>query len=546
MAINPELMKKSTLQIVYLLVFPILLFTTGILYLNSTGLFFLKGVDPEYAYLFNGLLLADMKPDVDYVYHPGTPMLCVIATVIRLLHIFRPGEDVITDVIRNPETYIRTTIYAVSLLGSIMLFFLGSFTLRKTRNMLLALLIQLVPFTHNLSLEPLGRLIPESLMLSLICLWLMMLIRIVTDPDPVKNGIIHSLALGAIFGLSLANKLTFLPYVLIPLFILPGWKQKIRFTGTAILSFFVFAFPVLFKHQSFYNWVKNIIIHTGNYGSGDKGIVHLGEFTNHLTLLIHNTPWLWISWILLIMALLLYIIKTKKGINRVSWKIRLSAATIILVILQFIISAKQFAYHYMLPSILLTIPMIILSYSMVGTVLPTFTSRRTINLAMVVMIMLVLVNIIPRVNGQLHQMTANTRSKTDAYLQYAEFRPAGPIIISASYYGCSAVEYALMFGLHESGKYSPYLFEKIQAFYPSTYLYLPWGKVFFEGKNEIQPTAFIKPDKEYNLYIADFSEDRLEEIITRMRQDTSINQYSISPVYVDSIQHEAMFRVRFF
>jgi hypothetical protein len=143
-------------------------------------------------------------------------------------------------------------------------------------------------------------------------------------------------------------------------------------------------------------------------------------------------------------------------------------------------------------------------------------------------------------------MSANTRNKADAYQQFTESRSAGPIIISASYYGCSAIEYALMFGLHESGKYSQSLFVKIQEMYPSTYLYLPWGKVFFEGKNEIQPSTFIKSKEEYNLYIAEFSKVRLEEIMTALKQGTSADQYIIKPVYVDSIQHEAMFRVRFF
>jgi hypothetical protein len=190
--------------------------------------------------------------------------------------------------------------------------------------------------------------------------------------------------------------------------------------------------------------------------------------------------------------------------------------------------------------------MIILSYSMAGAVFPAITSRKTMNMSMVVLILLVLVNIIPRLNGQLHQMSANTRNKTEAYQQFTESRSAGPIIISASYYGCSAVEYALMFGLHESGKYSQYLFEKIQEMYPFTYLYLPWGKVFYEGKNEIQPSTFIKPKEEYNLYIAEFSKDRLEEIMTALMQNSSINQYDIRPVYVDSVQQEGLFKVKFF
>ena len=437
---NLELLKEQSWRPALLIVLPVALFVTGILYLEHMGWFFLKGVDPEYAYLFNGLLLADGKPDVDYVYHPGTPMLCVIAAVIRALHLFRPG-DLIPDVMANPEVYIRTTIYFVNLLGSIMLFFLGFYAYRKIRHLATALVLQLVPFVHNLALEPLSRLIPESLMLSITCMWLMMLVRIATDPEQARNGKKYSLILGILTGLSVADKLTLIPYVVIPLFLLHGLKQKARFAGTAMLSFVVFAFPVLYKGIYFYHWVTNIITHTGRYGSGDKGLVQWGEFSNNLTLLIHNTPWLIVSWALLIAALVIRGIGTRNRESRESWKSRISVALIILVILQFIFSAKQFAYHYMLPAILLTIPMILLAFSLFQDVFP-MAKPWVHNAVMSVLMVLVVVHIVPRMNGQLKYMAADRKNRTEQYQKYTESRQEGPMIISATYYGCAAIEYA--------------------------------------------------------------------------------------------------------
>jgi len=103
-----------------------------------------------------------------------------------------------------------------------------------------------------------------------------------------------------------------------------------------------------------------------------------------------------------------------------------------------------------------------------------------------------------------------------------------------------------MFGLHESGKYAEYLHKTIHALYPGTYLYLPWSKVYYEWKKEIQPASFVSQDVEYNLYISDFSKEKLEEIVTSLKQGSSFSQYSLKPVYVDSVQHEALFRVQFF
>ncbi len=527
-----------------MIVLPVVLFITGIQYLENMGCFFLKGVDPEYAYLFNGLLLADGKPDIDYVYHPGTPMLCVIATVIRVLHLFRPG-GLIPDVIANPEVYIRATIYFVNFLGSIMLFFLGFYVYRRIHQIATALVFQFVPFVHNLALEPLSRLIPESLMLSITCMWLMMLVRIATDPEPARNAMKYSLLLGILTGLSVADKLTLLPYVVIPLFLLPGLKHKARFAGTALFSFVVFAFPVLYKLIYFYHWVTNIITHTGRYGSGDKGLLQWSEFTNNLALLIHNTPWLVVSWVLLIAAVVIRGIGIKNRESREHRKARLSVALIILVVLQFFISAKQFAYHYMLPAILLTIPMILLTFSLLQDVFP-LAKPWIRNTLMSILMVLAVIHIVPRVSGQLKYMAADRKKREQQYQKYMESRPAGPVIISASYYGCAAIEYALMFGLHESGKYAEYLYNTIGALYPGTYLYLPWSKAYYAGKKEVQPASFISQDVEYNLYISEFSEEKLEEIISSLKHDSSFSRHSLNPVYVDSVQHEALFRVQFF
>ena len=75
------------------------------------GFYFLKCVDPEYAYLFNGAIMADLKPDIFYVDHPGTPLVVLIAVVMRVVHVFRGGEDMLTDFIKNPEIYLRTALY---------------------------------------------------------------------------------------------------------------------------------------------------------------------------------------------------------------------------------------------------------------------------------------------------------------------------------------------------------------------------------------------------------------------------------------------------
>ena len=84
-------MMKTKLQnkhVVWLLILPLVILATGLLHIQYTGLFFLRSVDPEYAYLFNGLILAHFHPDIQYTGHPGIPVQCMVAMVARAT----PGE----------------------------------------------------------------------------------------------------------------------------------------------------------------------------------------------------------------------------------------------------------------------------------------------------------------------------------------------------------------------------------------------------------------------------------------------------------------------
>ena len=197
----------------------------------------------------------------------------------------------------------------------------------------------------------------------------------------------------------------------------------------------------------------NIVIHTGVYGSGDKGISHWSEFTEHLKLQTCQCT---------LPGNLLYILdcsfdtlftdqKTRKSAG--SFKARLAVAAILAVVLQLLITAKQFAIHYMLPSIFLTIPMVVLAGSLLMQMYPSqFESLR---LKAIIGNWAFICSFISLRHSKMSLPLREARRKNqkESYLKFKEIRSHGPLIVSASYYGCSAVEYALTFGIHESGKY---------------------------------------------------------------------------------------------
>ena len=536
--------KLKSLKVSFLIIIPLFFFLSGILYQHSTGIYFLKSVDPEYAYLFNGAIMADLKPDIYYVDHPGTPLVVLIAVVIRVVHAFRGGEDMLTDFVKNPEIYLRAALYTIEVLSAAVIFLLGLFVYKKTRNIVLALFLQLIPFAHYLGLETQARLIPESMMVIVISFWVMLIIRMNYDKEIGIHTQRYSLALGVLFGFSLALKLTLLPFVIIPLVILSGVKSRLWFAATAAVSFFVFAFPILFKYHTFYTWVKNILTHTGSYGGGDKGIAHWNEFAEHLRLQIANTPYLMISLVFLAIVLILYFSMRKREIQHDNLKAALAVAAILVTVFQYLITAKHFASHYMLPSILLTIPMIVLAGSILMQLFPTLYEPLRLNAIIGILGIYLLFHIIPTVNQYLSLREGRRKNLVESYLKFKENRSHGPLIISVSYYGCSAVEYAITFGLQVCGKYSPYLYEKVNKIYPSTYMYYPWSKSFYAGSSEIPPSAFLQAGTDYMLYIADYSAPKLDEITSVLNQNNTNMHWTAKKIYQIESTNEALFQLQ--
>jgi hypothetical protein len=487
----------------------------------------------------NGLLLAGLHPDIPYVYHPGTPMMCLIAIVIRVVHLFRPGAGMVADVMANPELYIRASVITANWIAATAVAFLGWVAFRRTKRILPAILFQAIPFAHTLSLEPLSRLIPEALMTAVVSLWLIWLLCQYTESENTTGGKRVSLVFGALYGLSVAVKLTFLPYVVIPLLVLRKWKDRFRFAWSSVVSFFLFAFPILFHHNYFVKWVKNIIIHTGKYGSGDKGVINVADFAGNIQLLIDNNRFLLIALSLLLVALVIFRVGHRPMSSLMQFRFRLGLAFLLTAGLEFIMAAKQFSYHYMLPAILLTVPAILLAGDLISARLKY---RVTLAVPLTLIFLFgVAIKLAPQVREQLHHMQQVNNRRAEAVHRFMALRTEAPTIVVCSYYGCSAVEYALSFGLHESGKYGERLTASMKKIHPDTYLYFPWNETFYYGKREIKPDEIVAQG-EFNLLVAGYTEELTGKVSSTLVPDPQ--GWKLEKVYTDSTVSEALFRLQ--
>ncbi len=520
------------------LVIPIMLAVTAYFYIRSTGYFFLHCVDPEYGYLLSGLLLANLRPEIQFITNPGVPLHYLVAIVIHIIHLFRPGQPLVDDVLTHPELYIKGVLYSINILNAGVVFYLGVAAYKYTRTMIVSLFLQLLPYTNLLTLESLSRMMPEALMIIIISFWLIVLLKMLYQSPPPVYYIKYCLVFGLLFATGLADKLTFLPFLAIPLIMLPDWKNRLYFIVFSIVFFLIIAFPVTLKYRFFITWVTDIISHTGSYGGGNPGLVIWNEFADHFMLHLKNTPFLVISTILLIVAVFLHAVFTKQPSQEDRLRVKISVSLIVTVFLAYIIASKHFAYHYMNPAILLTVFIIVLFFELFRSKI----SRKILNTCYVVTALLLIINIVPKMNLQLAQMEKVTTTKTNAWKHFKPALDTGPNIICPSYYGCSSVEYALTYGLQvNNARDAKFLYERIKELYPQNDMYFSWGKIFFEGIRVVYPSEFLKPEGDYFLYIADYSKTRLKEVMTSLQPDSRNLRLYIEPVYYSPPTAEALF-----
>jgi len=101
-----------------------------------------------------------------------------------------------------------------------------------------------------------------------------------------------------------------------------------------------------------------------------------------------------------------------------------------------------------------------------------------------------------------------------------------------------------LFGLLESGRYGKDLTAKVAKHYPSTLFYLHWGDVFYNGVYVKEPSTYLKPDTVYTLFIADYSGERLNEVLTALQPDTASYTFDLKPLYHSAATAESVFSLK--
>ena len=234
----------------------------------AVGPYFLSGnADPDYAYLCNSLNVA-LGHAPRHFDHPGTPVQLLGALIIRLGYAGQDDAHTAVNVLQDSEGVLER-LNLVLFGGLFLALLLGSALVHgRSGPWASALCLPAVWLLLGANLPCLGRANPEPALLA-ICFLLGLAIYLYRDEKTTPWSFVFLSAL--LCGTGLATKLTFLPFALLPLFVIRGWRARAAFAGLLVLVVALWLIPIWGSLGRLVSWTSALASRQGRYGSGPTG-----------------------------------------------------------------------------------------------------------------------------------------------------------------------------------------------------------------------------------------------------------------------------------
>jgi hypothetical protein len=452
------------------LILPVTFLITGFYVLRLFGPLSLRHGDPDFIYLLSGLSMGNLHLNVGHVDNPGTPLQIIVAVVTRIVHLFAGQGSYSEDVLKRPDFYLNQVLKFNYLLNAGFIFYAG-YNTGKYMKLYYIPIIQLTLLTTWTIFYNTTVILPEVIIAVPVSLLIVQLIKKYSKNEYFDSyrDILIIAAIGA-FGLSI--KLDYLPLLLIPVFLIRNWKGHLTYWPSVFVFFLIFAFPVINRRFYFIEWVKGLIVHSGKYGLGDSNFIDLQEFIINLKNLFAFYKYFYFTCIVLFLVYLLsltgiVIFEKNKIRNRIVLGLLLTA------ILQTFIVSKHFGYGYMMP-LLYLFPFIIL------LILETFTfNKRIISMVSILTTFVVLFLFFKSLSSILKWKVPELTIKQEINFEIKKQVNDSTLLILDQPYNFYFHESPLLFGWFFQGNYRKLIKEKLDIYYPNTYVYDYGAKKFF-------------------------------------------------------------------
>jgi hypothetical protein len=462
----------------YLIILPLIYFAVGAYFHQINGLPSVRGADPEYIFLANALNIANGNMKVGNIDHPGIPYDYMLAASLRITHFFRISNGPFNqDVLANPDMYLRVANLVSIMLIVVVMFLSGYLALKITGSIWLALIVQFTPFATDILYGDIGR-IPTEIFVPIPLAFLTVLLLKHMDRNEEKTPIKDILLFAAVSTFALSLKLTLAPLLMIPFFLIRPLKSKIYYVLAVLVMFLVFAWPVTLQLKYFWNWMKSIVLYSGQYGQGEKNVLDVEQFwPNVINLYRANKLYFIFTFIAFVSFISSFFAPRKSRPERNTRIIAITALAVV-AILVFALG-KQYKTPYFIPALMLLPLLVILTIRFVGCWLPEKFKRFVAPFYVLLVMVLLLNSHLPVIRSlSVHFVKQNQQKMQAVYFLRLVEKESVKIILPA-FYGAPTPEYAIMNTYQWAGKYRNNYHSALAELYPDTYLFFPWDKTLY-------------------------------------------------------------------
>ncbi len=307
--------------------------------------FFLSSHDPAYGYLFNGLNLAMGNLQLGLYAHPGAPLHLLVALNLAADGLIQGFHTLPERMLSNPELFLHIISIELLLMQVAGLYLTGLYVFRNTGNKAVSLSVQLTPFLSVQGFAFSSVVMLEPLLLFPVLVVVAVLSAYAFNPAYViSRKACTALAVAMAFGLS--AKVVFFPVFLLPFVVLDGWRNKVIYTATVLLALTIFLIPVYAVFPQFLHWIRDLFMHTGQYGSGSAGVIDWHSFGDHFRRLLRANGWFTVCLVLVLIMVIMAVFRGKIHDR----KVRVAGGVLVVFILNMVMVAKHYAVHYMIIS----------------------------------------------------------------------------------------------------------------------------------------------------------------------------------------------------
>ena len=441
-------------------VVPLMLFVLLLFRVAEIHFYFQGWYDPVYAYLTNGLTFALRSNDIGHTDHPGTPLQLFIALLITIVGWIRGANDLATDVLTHPESYLRIVTIALILINCTMLWMLGLFAHKKLQNRNMAVVLQLLPLLSFQLFNFMAVINCESV----ISLSSFAIAACIILYDRKDDGRMKFLVIIAILSaLSVATKISALSILIVPFFFFEKIRSKVIYLLLSLLFIFLFIFPVIDKLENFTGFIGKLATHTGQYGSGEQELFDATIFFQSIRMMVLKELPFTLHLLLLPLGWLVIVKRKITGSLK-----RLYIGITLATVFQVIIVARHYGFHYLMPVFALFMPLHGYFWLQFFREKIAILSSRTVSLIVILLVTGVFTRLIVRNNFE--KGITNPVEKTTQMVK-SEFK-GKYIVLSDFNNGAAFIEPALKFGYSYSGNSMKKRYTEILAsVYPENYLW---------------------------------------------------------------------------